>query len=73
MDFPSICVPQPEFLITVGGDACNGGTFKDSYVVMGSADKILPVDIKVPGNPPTPLEIMKGLLALMEAIKQKQH
>jgi Ni,Fe-hydrogenase III small subunit len=36
------------------------------------ADKILPVDIKIPGNPPTPLEIMGGLLALMETIRQKK-
>jgi Ni,Fe-hydrogenase III small subunit len=63
-------MPQPGFVIAVGDDACSGGILKDSYAVLGGADKILPVDIKIPGNPPTPLEIMKGLLALMTNIRQ---
>jgi Ni,Fe-hydrogenase III small subunit len=63
-------MPQPGFVIAVGDDACNGGILRDSYAVLGGADKILPVDIKIPGNPPTPLEIMKGLLALMTNIRQ---
>jgi Ni,Fe-hydrogenase III small subunit len=66
-------MPQPGFVIAVGDDACNGGILKDSYAVLGGADKILAVDIKIPGNPPTPLEIMQGLLALMEAIRQKSN
>ncbi|MFA5629584.1 MAG: NADH-quinone oxidoreductase subunit B family protein [Dehalococcoidales bacterium] len=66
-------MPQPGFVIAVGDDACDGGIYKDSYAVLGGADKILPVDIKIPGNPPTPLEIMKGLLALTEAIKQQNR
>ncbi len=66
-------MPQPGFVIAVGDDACNGGILKDSYAVLGGADKIIPVDIKIPGNPPTPLEIMKGLLALMETIKKQRH
>jgi Ni,Fe-hydrogenase III small subunit len=63
-------MPQPGFVIAVGDDACNGGILKDSYAALGGADKILPVDIKIPGNPPTPLEIMQGLLALMENIRR---
>jgi len=73
MIFSNICMPQPGFVIAVGDDACNGGILKDSYAVLGGADKIIPVDIKIPGNPPTPLEIMKGLLALMETIKKQRH
>ena len=64
-------MPQPGFVIAVGDDACDGGIYKDSYAVLGGADKILPVDIKIPGNPPTPLQIMKGLLELMETIRKK--
>jgi Ni,Fe-hydrogenase III small subunit len=63
-------MPQPGFVIAVGDDACNGGILKDSYAVLGGADKILPVDIKIPGNPPTPLEIMQGLLMLMYKIRR---
>jgi Ni,Fe-hydrogenase III small subunit len=65
-------MPQPGFVIAVGDDACDGGIYKDSYAVLGGADKILPVDIKIPGNPPTPLQIMKGLLQLMETIRQNR-
>ncbi|VVB55002.1 putative membrane-bound hydrogenase subunit mbhJ [uncultured archaeon] len=65
-------MPNPKFVIAVGDDACDGGIFKDSYAVLGGADKILPVDAKIPGNPPTPTEILKGLLALTETIKKKK-
>ncbi len=65
-------MPHPKFVIAVGDDACDGGIFKDSYAVLGGVDKILPVDAKIPGNPPTPTEILNGLLALMEAIKKKK-
>ena len=62
-------MPQPGWVVAVGDDACGTGLVKDSYAVLGSADKILPVDFKIPGNPPTPVEIMLGLLAFMRAIQ----
>jgi len=58
-------------VIAVGDDACFGGVFKDSYAVLGGADKILPVDMKIPGNPPTPKDILKGLLELMKQIEEQ--
>ncbi len=58
-------MPSPKYVIAVGDDACDGGIFKDSYAVLGGVDKILPVDMKIPGNPPSPREILKGLLAFM--------
>ncbi|APV45179.1 Ni,Fe-hydrogenase III small subunit [Dehalogenimonas formicexedens] len=64
-------MPQPGWVVAVGDDACGIGLIKDSYAVLGAAEKILPVDFKIPGNPPSPLEIMRGLLAFMRAI-QKQ-
>ncbi len=64
--------PGPKFVIAVGDDACNGGVFKDSYAVLGGADKVLPVDVRIPGNPPSPINIMKGLLALMREIRAKR-
>ena len=63
-------MPSPKLVIAVGDDACNGGLFKGTYAVRGGVDKILPVDIKIPGNPPTPTQIMNGLLALMEHLKK---
>jgi Ni,Fe-hydrogenase III small subunit len=65
--------PNPKFVIAVGDDACNGGIYKGTYAVLGGADKILPVDIKIPGNPPEPSDIIKGLLALMKEIKQQRQ
>ena len=64
--------PSPKWVIAIGDDACNGGIFRDSYAVMGGVDKLLPVDIKIPGNPPSPKEILKGIISLMEAIKRSK-
>jgi Ni,Fe-hydrogenase III small subunit len=58
-------MPSPKFVVAVGDDACNGGIFTGTYAVLGGADKIFPVDLKIPGNPPSPREILAGLLALM--------
>ncbi len=63
--------PSPKFVIALGDDACNGGIFRDSYAVNNGVEDIIPVDVKIPGNPPSPTDIMKGLLALMEKIKKK--
>jgi len=65
-------MPNPKLVIAVGDDACDGGIWKNTYAVNGGAERVIPVDIKIPGNPPTPREIMLGLLALMEYIKKKK-
>ena len=65
--------PSPKWVIALGDDACGNGIFKDSYAVIGSVDKVIPVDIKIPGNPPTPIEIIKGLLELTEKIKKEGY
>lgn len=62
-------MPAPKLVIAVGDDACDGGIFKGTYAVNGGADRVLPVDIKIPGNPPAPVTIMQGLLALMGHIR----
>ena len=65
-------MPSPKLVVAVGDDACDGGIWKGTYAVNGGADKIVPVDVKIPGNPPTPRDIMLGLLAAMEAIRKKK-
>jgi Ni,Fe-hydrogenase III small subunit len=65
-------MPSPKFVVAVGDDACGCGILNDSYAVLGGADKILPVDLKIPGNPPSPKEILKGMLALMKKIKSQE-
>jgi Ni,Fe-hydrogenase III small subunit len=64
-------MPQPGWVVAVGDDACGVGLVKDSYGVLGAAEKVLPVDFKIPGNPPAPIEIMRGLLAFMRAIRRQ--
>jgi len=64
-------MPSPKFVVAVGDDACNGGMFKGTYGVLGGADALFSVDVKIPGNPPTPLQILAGLLALMERAREK--
>jgi Ni,Fe-hydrogenase III small subunit len=64
-------MPSPKLVIAVGNDACDGGIFKNTYAVLGGADKVVPVVIKIPGNPPAPVEIMSGLVALMQTLKNK--
>lgn len=59
-------MPFPKFVVAVGDDACDGGIYKGSYAVLGGVDKILPVDIKIPGNPPSPKEILRGIFALVK-------
>ena len=65
-------MPSPKFVVAVGDDACNGGIFAGTYAVLGGADKLFTVDLKIPGNPPTPGEILTGLLALMKQAQVKQ-
>jgi Ni,Fe-hydrogenase III small subunit len=66
-------MPSPKLVVAVGDDACDGGIFKDTYAVRGGADRILPVDLKIPGNPPSPSEIIRGLLFLMKEIRKNKH
>jgi Ni,Fe-hydrogenase III small subunit len=60
-------MPDPVFVIAVGDCAVDGGVFKGSPAITGGAESILPVDLIVPGCPPTPGAIIDGLLALLEA------
>jgi len=64
-------IPSPKLVIAVGDDACDGGIFRDTYAVRGGLDKVLPVDAKIRGNPPSPQEILNGLLSLMLKIRGK--
>jgi Ni,Fe-hydrogenase III small subunit len=58
-------MPFPKFVVAVGNDACTGGIFKGTYGVLGGAEILFPVDLKIAGNPPAPVQILAGLLALM--------
>ena len=57
--------PEPRIVIAVGDDACDGGVFRGSYAVLGGVGEVIPVDLKIPGNPPRPEEILSALLSLL--------
>jgi len=60
-------MPDPAFTIAAGDCAVDGGVFKGSPTITGGADSILPIDLLIPGCPPTPAAIIEALLALLEA------
>lgn len=63
--------PNPKWIVAVGDCAGNGGCFAGSYAVLGGVSEILTVDLHIPGCPPPPIEILKGLLALLEGANTK--
>lgn len=58
-------VPAPKWVISVGGCALDGGLFAGSYACAGGVAGVVPVDLHIPGCPPSPTALLKGLLALM--------
>jgi Ni,Fe-hydrogenase III small subunit len=57
--------PAPKWVVAVGGCAKDGGCFAGSYAVAGGVGDVVPVDLHIPGCPPRPIEILRGLLALV--------
>jgi Ni,Fe-hydrogenase III small subunit len=58
--------PDPKWVVAVGDCAKDGGCFAGSYAVVGGVGEVVPVDLHIPGCPPTPVAMLKGLLALLE-------
>lgn len=61
------CTPEPRWVVACGDCAIDGGVFKGCYAVAGGIGAALPVDLAIPGCPPTPAQLLEGLLTLMEA------
>ena len=60
--------PNPKWVVAVGDCGRDGGCFAGSYAVVGGVSAVVPVDLHIPGCPPPPLEILRGLLALLESL-----
>ena len=58
-------LPAPKWVVAVGGCALDGGIFAGSYACAGGVGSVIPVDLHIPGCPPSPTALLKGLLALM--------
>jgi Ni,Fe-hydrogenase III small subunit len=58
--------PDPKWVVAVGDCAADGGLFRGSYACVGSVSDVLPVHLHIRGCPPSPRELLEGLLALLE-------
>lgn len=58
--------PQPCMVVAVGDGACTGGIWKDSYAVVGAVENVIPVHVKIPGDPPSPADILRGILHVLK-------
>ncbi len=61
-------MPEPKYVLAMGACASGGGPFKEGYNVVSGMDKYLPVDVYVPGCPPTPQALLYGMIALQRKI-----
>ncbi len=61
--------PDPKWVVAVGDCAFDGGVFDDSYACVGAVSKVVPVDLHIRGCPPDPASLLKGLIALLRAMK----
>jgi NADH-quinone oxidoreductase subunit B len=61
-------MPEPKYVLAMGACASGGGPFKDGYNVVSGVDEFLPVDVYVPGCPPTPQALLHGLIMLQKKI-----
>ncbi|HEY1362042.1 MAG TPA: NADH-quinone oxidoreductase subunit NuoB [Xanthobacteraceae bacterium] len=59
--------PDPKWVVAVGDCAVDGGIFAGSYAVIGGVSGAVPVDLHIRGCPPRPMELLRGLLALLQA------
>lgn len=65
--------PDPKICISYGACGNSGGIFHDLYCVWGGTDKIVPVDVYIPGCPPTPAATLYGFAMALGLLEQKIH
>jgi Ni,Fe-hydrogenase III small subunit len=63
--------PAPKLVVAVGDCGCSGGIFGAGYASCGGVDSVIPVDVAVPGCPPPPLEILRGILLAVRRVRTR--
>ncbi len=64
-------MPTPKLVASMGSCACSGGIFGNTYASCGGVDKLLPVDVYIPGCPPGPKAVIFGLMVVLDKMEQK--
>ena len=64
--------PDPKLVVSYGACGCTGGVFHDNYCTWGGTDKIIPVDVYIPGCPPTPAQTIYGFAMTLGLLSQNQ-
>lgn len=64
-------MPHPKVVVAVGACACSGGIFHDCYNMLGGIDKVIPVDVYVPGCAARPEAIIDGVVRALDALAKK--
>lgn len=65
-------MPDPKLVVAVGECGCNGGIFGESYASCGQVSNVVPVDLAVPGCPPAPIEILRGILTAVRRCRNQE-
>jgi Ni,Fe-hydrogenase III small subunit len=63
-------VPEPKLVVAIGDCGCTGGIFGEGYASRGRVANVIPVDVAVPGCPPTPAAIMQGILTAVQRARR---
>lgn len=65
-------MPEPKFVVAVGTCSISGGVFHDCYNILGGIDKVIPVDVYIPGCPPRPEAIINGVALLLKQLQPQR-